>query len=207
VESAENAKDRITAKAGPLPVWGWALLIGIGLYVYYRYSKNKSGSTDTTATTESSNSLSDADIAAGVIGADYDLRNTLGVTNSDVAQLATNVNTNTAAIKAGTKEEKDENKKPSNYAVLAYGGHEYELGRESGAELTKAEERKSKVKHPEKGTRYVQLKWAPKNFFKLGEKVPQHLTEEEFKKLKGHPKATVVSSNTHVNVAPSKVRD
>lgn len=207
-EIAENAGERLKAKVGPLPVWGWALLIGGSILLYTWYRKKKSGSSSDTSSTDTTSETtpSDADIGAGIIAADYDLRNSLNATNSQVANLASGVNALTPAIKADLKEDKDSDDKTRNYAVLSYGGHEYELGRESGTEITKKQQKEAHVTTPEKGAQFVQLRWAPKNYFQLGQNVPKHLTEEEFRKMKGHPKATVVSSNTHVNVAPSRIR-
>ena len=42
---------RLTAKAGPLPVWAWALVILVGGYLAYRLLGNKAGSSSTTADT------------------------------------------------------------------------------------------------------------------------------------------------------------
>lgn len=201
--------SRLKAKAGPLPVWGWAVIIavGVGLYLHYKKSKSNADTSTDTSQTSSGSDENVSDYAAGIIGADYDLRNQLNTTNSDIAQLASGVNTNTAAVSANTAAEKEEEKPSASkdkYALVRYYNHAYEVGPHSGVDLSQAWIKKmGGLTHFEKGTEYVQF---GDTYYKLGSTTPTPITKDAFSKIHGHPKATVLSPNTNVNVAPSKVR-
>lgn len=215
MEMPGGVGERLSAKAGPLPVWGWAIcivgVIGAASYVRKKKAGSAADSTDTTdnnAVTVSGASPA-VDETAGLIGADYDLRNSLELATSRESILASNVSTNTAATQANTAATVADTKadtkaatvKPK-YAVVKYGRTAYELGPTAGTNITAAQVAKTKAK-PEPGGQYVRF---GSKVAKLNGGTPKYLTDEEFSKIKGHPRAVVVTPNTTVNVATSKVR-
>ena len=98
--------DSFKEKAGPLPVYGWAVLItvlGIGIY-YYRAKKNAANAPDpNSAPTDTTSGGPTAEqMDSGEIQAEYSLANQLALTQSGVANLATNVGKNSTAIGSNT---------------------------------------------------------------------------------------------------------
>ncbi len=206
--------DRFKEKAGPLPVWAWTLIIGgvlVGV-IYYRNKKAASTATsDTTDTTSTDTSTTDSASAAeaGQIGAAYDVYNELGKLNSTSATLATNVGANTTATQANTAAVTASPTANDRYSVIDYGGEVFELGKVSGARLNSAEYAKTGV-----NTKYTQnpiVEFLGK-YYTLGVtgdagskplvNGPSPITAAQ---IKGR-KVTVLSPNTNVNVAPSKVK-
>ena len=97
-------KERLTDKAGPLPVWGWAaILVGAFVVISYVRSKKKAASTDPNAdpNAPSDTATDEADTIpaslAAEMNAEYTLSNNLGLASSGIANLATNVGANTTA--------------------------------------------------------------------------------------------------------------
>lgn len=207
-------KDKLTEKAGPLPVWGWSLIIG-GVIIAVIWYKNKqaansASSTDTTTPTDTATTDSASAAEAGQIGAAYDVYNELGKLNSTSATLATNVGANTTATQANTAAVNAASPTANDrYGVIDYGGRVFELGPNSGAILDTAQYNKTGVRTQYTGTPLVQFLG---KYYTLGEtgdpgaKVrtagPAQITAAQ---VKGR-KVTVLSPNTNVNVAPSKVK-
>jgi len=214
-------KDRLTEKAGPLPVWGWSLIVGgvIVAVIYYRNKKAAATAASTTDTTSTDTATTDSASAAeaGQIGAAYDVYNELGKLNSTSATLATNVGANTTAINglpaaitpavaAGVAKGATENDR---YGVVDYGGRVFELGKTSGAILDTAQYQKTGVNTVYTGNpiveflgRYYTLGVTGDPGAKVRTEGPAPITAAQ---AKGR-KVTVLSPNTNVNVAPSKVR-
>lgn len=190
----------LTNKIGPAPVWIWAVgIVGGGYFLYNHFKSPSAAATDTSVATPDPNAPTQADYQAGLIQADYSLLNALGTNTGSLANLATNVGANTTAVQADTSA--DVNGPKPSFAVVSYGGRYYELGKETGAQVAKAQMDKSGVRS-EKGAHVV--KFGPAVYQIFPGRV-LHMTPQEYAAA-GHPKATVVSPNTTVNLAPAKVR-
>lgn len=217
--------ERLTQKAGPLPVWGWSVIIGgvFAIVIYVRNKKAASSSADTTSAdnTAGAGGISDADLVGGDISAAYDVYNEMGKLNSTNATLATNVGANTTALnqlptklepvvqkatEVGTQQGINAGKP---YTVVDYGGEIFELGKLGGARLNTAQYQKTGVMKRYVNTplveflgTYYQLgktRYAGSPPLKAG---PQVKPASWAKGMK----VTVVTPTTNVNVAPSKVR-
>lgn len=89
-------------KAGPLPVWAWSLVVVGGGYVIYTHFKGKSAASNSTTQDPTSQTPTAEDYQAAQLAAEYSLYNQLGLTTSDLANLATGVTGNTTATQQNT---------------------------------------------------------------------------------------------------------
>lgn len=213
--------ERLTQKAGPLPVWGWSVIIGgvFAIVIYVRNKKAASSSADTTSAdnTAGAGGISDADLVGGDISAAYDVYNEMGKLNSTNATLATNVGANTTAlnqlptklepvVEKGTQEGLNANKP---YTVVDYGGEVFELGAHGGARLNTAQYRKTGVRTSYTDVPLVKFLGQYYTLGKTGDKGAKPIGTDPAKisasQVKGR-KVIVLSPTTSVNVAPSKVK-
>lgn len=96
--------DRLTQKAGPIPVWGW-VAGAVGVYLYYKKKTvAKATPTDTTAadTTAQTSNTGDQGYAGATLAAQYDQLNALGLNTSELGVLNSNVGANNTAQAANT---------------------------------------------------------------------------------------------------------
>lgn len=100
----ENITGKLTDKAGPLPVWAWSLILGVGGYAVYKWRKNQTttAATTTTGTTTTDTATGGTDLTGALITSQYDLNNSLGILDSNVASNTGALAGNTAATNGNT---------------------------------------------------------------------------------------------------------
>lgn len=98
-----DVKDRLTAKAGPLPVWGWVVIvIGVGYYVVKR---KKGVVADEVGADMTSGDALPQDYTSALISSNYALLNSQGYNTaalgSNTAALGSNTTSINQVMKAG----------------------------------------------------------------------------------------------------------
>lgn len=88
-------KEKLSEKAGPLPVWGWVLVVSIGGYVLYRYYAGKKKTSSDKPVREGAVTVkANGELAGEDTGVQEQLNDiNEGVTNGDneLARIGTNI--------------------------------------------------------------------------------------------------------------------
>lgn len=100
-----NLGEKLSEKAGPIPVWGWIVGLVGAYYFYYKKKSTASVSPTATSTTDSTAQTSntgDQGYAGAMLTAQYEQLNALGLNTSELGVLNSSVGSNTTATGANT---------------------------------------------------------------------------------------------------------